>query len=539
MGTWNDDVGEVWTQNVNSTFTINFKGVGISLVGIKDPKHGIYQVSVDNGTFVEVNANATTRTQSQTIYNSGVLIDGNHTLQFKIKTTDAQINYAVVNLGSIVTPTNPTTTVPTQTLPTTPTIPITTIPSNNLITIKTIDKGTNLNQFNFMGTWNDDVGEVWTQNINSTFNINFKGVEISLVGIKDPNHGIYQISIDNNTPTEINASSPTRTQPQTIYNSGTLPNLNHTLQFKIKSAAAQINYAIVNSPQTTTISSILSLPSNKITFQGLNYATIATMQFDITNKKLIVSSTGVISHQYLPNNMYFGLSLYDKNNNLRASSFILGQNDANKFASLLNGLPFDYGYYFKIYHVEPWRLLISGAVEGTSTNLSNGFGNIDFNTVNLYIQTTGLQYKTVDSINYYPAIGTIPITLNAVTNGVPTSGIAPQLNNTFAGAIGDSGDYITVSVTIPTAGIYNLSIQYLSGDTDRLIQIDINGINTGVPYIAYKTTDWSSSNSKTINSLVNFKTGLNTIKLFNTPNAKGPWIGNIKVTSATKATYIY
>ncbi|MGL5243567.1 MAG: hypothetical protein ACRC7R_00105, partial [Sarcina sp.] len=120
-GTWNDDVGEVWTQSVNSTFTINFKGVGISLVAVKDPKHGIYEVSIDNGAAIEVNANATTRTQPQTIYNSGVLTDGNHTLQFKIKTTDAQINYAVVNLGSTVTPTTPTTTVPSPTAPATPT----------------------------------------------------------------------------------------------------------------------------------------------------------------------------------------------------------------------------------------------------------------------------------------------------------------------------------------------------------------------------------------------------------------------------------
>ncbi|MGL5245481.1 MAG: hypothetical protein ACRC7R_09945, partial [Sarcina sp.] len=140
--------------------------------------------------------------------------------------------------------------------PLTPTIPSSTIPAvssnNNFITVNTTDKGTDLNKFNFAGIWNGDVSEVWSQDVNSTFKINFKGIEISLVGIKDPRHGIYMISIDNNTPVEINGYSNIRTQPQTIYNSGILLNGNHSLQFKMKSKDAQINYAVINLGDITT-----------------------------------------------------------------------------------------------------------------------------------------------------------------------------------------------------------------------------------------------------------------------------------------------
>ncbi|MGL5244385.1 MAG: hypothetical protein ACRC7R_04275, partial [Sarcina sp.] len=93
------------------------------------------------------------------------------------------------------------------TCPTCATIPSMTIPTTSFIKINTSNKGTGLNEFNFNGNWNDDVNEVWTQSINATFTLNFNGTEISLMGIKDPRHGIYEISIDNNTPTEINAYS--------------------------------------------------------------------------------------------------------------------------------------------------------------------------------------------------------------------------------------------------------------------------------------------------------------------------------------------
>ncbi|MPQ43127.1 putative mucin/carbohydrate-binding domain-containing protein [Clostridium tarantellae] len=296
------------------------------------------------------------------------------------------------------------------------------------------------------------------------------------------------------------------------------------------------NYKEITTINSTTIT---ALSANSFDIQGLNWMTINKVQFDTTNKKLMVTSTGSVAHEFLPKNMYFGMSLYDGNNNLKASAFTLGENDGSSFATALNGVTFDYGYYLKIYHAEPWRLILTDTVAGAPVDLSNGFNNVDFNTINLYIQPTGLQYVTVPGLNSYVVTGTVPITLNAVTNVTTSTGISPQLNNTFQGSIGDSGGYVTLTVTVPTDGVYKLGVQYLCGDRDRLLQVDVNGSNSGNPYIAYKTVDWSATNAKIMNGLITLNAGSNTLKLYNKSNAPGPWVGNLTITSTTKVSYMY
>ncbi|HHD2751953.1 TPA: alpha-L-fucosidase [Clostridium perfringens] len=115
---WNTEPGGVWTNNRNATFTIKFKGKQISLVGAKDPNHGIYDVSIDGGEFVEVDAYAESRTLNQVVYESEVLTSGEHTLSFRLKgenphggRADAQLNYALVDTSEDedVEPESPTT----------------------------------------------------------------------------------------------------------------------------------------------------------------------------------------------------------------------------------------------------------------------------------------------------------------------------------------------------------------------------------------------------------------------------------------------
>ncbi|MPQ42996.1 beta-N-acetylglucosaminidase domain-containing protein [Clostridium tarantellae] len=125
--------------------------------------------------------------------------------------------------------------------------------SNKKILINTTEKGTDFFNFNFIGTWYGDSTEKWATDINSSFSIKFKGGNIKLMGIKDPRHGIYEISIDNGNIKEVDGYSSTRTEIITIFDSGILNYGEHVLNFKLKGvnphggrADGQINYAVID-----------------------------------------------------------------------------------------------------------------------------------------------------------------------------------------------------------------------------------------------------------------------------------------------------
>ena len=103
---------------MNSTFSIKFRGKQISLIGAKDPNHGIYEVSIDGGEFVEVDAYEENRVTNQVIYESEVLTSGEHILNFRLKgenshggRADGQLNYVLVDTSedNLVEPEMPTT----------------------------------------------------------------------------------------------------------------------------------------------------------------------------------------------------------------------------------------------------------------------------------------------------------------------------------------------------------------------------------------------------------------------------------------------
>ncbi|MPQ42432.1 glycoside hydrolase family 2 TIM barrel-domain containing protein [Clostridium tarantellae] len=232
IGKWNDGIDEIWTGDMSATFSIKFNGVAIELMGIKDFNHGVYEISIDNDDFHEVDGYSPTRTGVVKIFDSGLLNKGIHVLNFKLKGVnphggrpDGQISYAVVSLEGEV----------------------------NKLTINTTDKSLDLNKFNFIGEWNDGIDEIWTGDMSATFSIKFNGVAIELMGIKDFNHGIYEISIDNGDFHEVDGYSPTRTGVVKIFDSGLLNKGTHILNFKLKGVNphggrpdGQISYALVN-----------------------------------------------------------------------------------------------------------------------------------------------------------------------------------------------------------------------------------------------------------------------------------------------------
>ncbi|KEH96728.1 hypothetical protein [Clostridium botulinum] len=125
------------------------------------------------------------------------------------------------------------------------------------------------------------------------------------------------------------------------------------------------------------------------------------------------------------------------------------------------------------------------------------------------------QTPTVESIN---------------ANTGTMSGGTHVVDNGYVGAIGDTGGYVTVPINITKAGIYTLGIRYISGDRDRIMKVDVNGVWTGTTYTFLKTTNWNESNSRVFDVTVTLNQGTNKIKFYNSPNSPAPWIGPLTFT---------
>lgn len=88
-----------WAK-AGASFTLNFKGTKVYLLGTKDPNHGTADVYIDD-TFVEtIDTNAKPRALGQVIFESDDLEDGTHTLRLEVKNKAIGIESAyVINNG--------------------------------------------------------------------------------------------------------------------------------------------------------------------------------------------------------------------------------------------------------------------------------------------------------------------------------------------------------------------------------------------------------------------------------------------------------
>ncbi|MBX7375766.1 alpha-L-fucosidase [Clostridium chauvoei] len=129
-----------------------------------------------------------------------------------------------------------------------------TIEDDELIKIETADTGDGLHKFNLSNGWSQEKGGMWTKDMNANFTIKFVGRKISLVGAKDPNHGVFQISIDGGEYVDIDQYAENRETNATIFESKELEYGEHTLSYRLKGenphggrSDGQINYALVDS----------------------------------------------------------------------------------------------------------------------------------------------------------------------------------------------------------------------------------------------------------------------------------------------------
>ena len=108
-GGWNDESGTQFPIeqtgkwcNAGASFTVNFTGSKIYLVGTTDPNHGKANVSIDGGAATSIDTYATSRSLGQIIYESPDLEDGEHTLTLTATTKAIGIDGAyVINNGGV------------------------------------------------------------------------------------------------------------------------------------------------------------------------------------------------------------------------------------------------------------------------------------------------------------------------------------------------------------------------------------------------------------------------------------------------------
>ncbi|ACT33732.1 MULTISPECIES: CBM35 domain-containing protein [Clostridium] len=148
------------------------------------------------------------------------------------------------------------------------------------------------------------------------------------------------------------------------------------------------------------------------------------------------------------------------------------------------------------------------------------------NTISLY-----------NNISSSPQIGNLAFTYTEIPSSITLQpslwnivSPASLLSNGYVGGIGNNGGYIVIPVTVTNAGVYNLVIRYLSGDSNTIVKIDVNGTDTGTSYTFPKTTDWEISNSELLEVNINLNKGINSVKFYNSPNAPGPHIGEVTFT---------
>lgn len=108
-GNWNDESGSQFPIeqtgkwcNAGASFTVNFTGSKIYLIGTTDPNHGTANVSIDGGAATSIDTYASSRSLGQVIYESPDLAPGSHTLTLTATNKAIGIDGAyVINNGGL------------------------------------------------------------------------------------------------------------------------------------------------------------------------------------------------------------------------------------------------------------------------------------------------------------------------------------------------------------------------------------------------------------------------------------------------------
>ncbi|MPQ44323.1 discoidin domain-containing protein, partial [Clostridium tarantellae] len=220
-----------WTIEVGATLTVTFASPKFHIVAIKDANHGIMTLSIDDGPEMDIDLYSSKREFKQIVYESSVLSTKEHKIVLKCSgRKNASAKGMAASIDAIFIEPMP---VPTP-LP----LPINT---TNLSLLNDGNIGTDVNQFNFSSGWNyEKLTEAeaykgdnhWTVETGATLTVTFASPKFHIVAIKDANHGIMTLSIDDGAEMDIDLYSSKREFKQIVYESSVLSMKQHKIVIK-------------------------------------------------------------------------------------------------------------------------------------------------------------------------------------------------------------------------------------------------------------------------------------------------------------------
>jgi hypothetical protein len=228
-GTWTTGSSEHYTTNLHAAAAINFtipsgKTSTVALRGNKNPNNGQVSVVVDGGNSVQVSEQSTSFLTDQTVWTSGTLSAGSHTLIVSASTAAASVTGATLssNFASF-TGTGY-------------------LPGSNTL---------GDSSFTYAGTWTAGTGEHHSSAVGSgiataNFTAGAGGSTVTLRGDKGPNNGNVVILVDQADPVTVNENAGSTATNQTLWTSGTLAPGNHELRVIVRSNTGSVSGANVS-----------------------------------------------------------------------------------------------------------------------------------------------------------------------------------------------------------------------------------------------------------------------------------------------------
>jgi cell wall-associated NlpC family hydrolase/N-acetylmuramoyl-L-alanine amidase/putative cell wall-binding protein len=206
--------GDGTYANSASRLVVGFKGTSLSWIAKKSSVYGIAKVTLDDKAPVEVDLYSPTPVFQQSVYQTGELADGNHTLTIEWTGTKnaAASDYNVGAdafdiVGQLIQAPSPT------------------------------RYEENSSQIAYAGKWQPNSWgvpssggrSVFTNTPESSATISFDGTYICWVTKKSPLYGKAMVSLDGAAPVVVDLYNPTEVWQQRAWNSGILPAGPHTL----------------------------------------------------------------------------------------------------------------------------------------------------------------------------------------------------------------------------------------------------------------------------------------------------------------------
>ncbi|MGL5245609.1 MAG: hypothetical protein ACRC7R_10585, partial [Sarcina sp.] len=160
-------------------------------------------------------------------------------------------------------------------------------------------------------------------------------------------------------------------------------------------------------------------------------------------------------------------------------------------------------------------------IHGDGSNFAPNFSLLVLGSCNTSLSTNT---STIPS-------NTIPTNINILAiDGALSGNSKKDLNSKFLTYVGGPTDGSTIiAPTIPTSGLYSLSIQYVSADINRPLKIDIPTTNTSTIFNVPMSSGWNVTDAITFTIPVFLKSGITPIKLHGNGSDYAPNLGNISL----------